>query len=262
MNEHAMRIEGWQAIETQSGYISYRFSEKIYFKVARLTYELFENEAFQFSFEPYYDVLDALPTVSIPGIDLSLRLPIYYRSNIIPVFVSERIPPKNRVNLEAELQQSGLSYWHPFLLMLDAKRVYGGDRLSVKSESFYAERLAALQKSEDIYRVISATLLRLAARERFVMDSVLVDAQNRTLLIQNYLYLNAFVAKYYDRKSKAYRRTRRKPISMLTLKEIRRLQEAGVISVEDAVQQSGAGSKSTYYRRLREMADEENPYKA
>ena len=55
-------------------------------------------------FEPYYDVLDAFPTLDIPGIDLSLKLKVYYRSNFMPVFVSERIIPKNRVNLQEELK--------------------------------------------------------------------------------------------------------------------------------------------------------------
>src|SRR5690554_3749077 len=103
MNEYAMRITDSKVIYSNYGYISYNYKSGIFFKIAKFTYELFENESFQYIFEPFYDVLDAFDNLEIPGIDLSLRSKEYIRANLTPVFVSERVPPKNRVNINEVL---------------------------------------------------------------------------------------------------------------------------------------------------------------
>ena len=47
--ENAKKIEG-KSIYSNYGYISYKYRDDIYFKFAKLTYELFENEEYQFIF--------------------------------------------------------------------------------------------------------------------------------------------------------------------------------------------------------------------
>lgn len=258
MNEHSKKIIDSKLIYSNYGYISYRFNEDIYFKVAKLSYELFENEEFQYHFIPYYDVLDALETLDIPGIDLSLRLPSYYRSNITPSFVSERITPRNRVNLYEELKEQNIDYYQPFLLLLDSKRTYGGDNLSLKSDSFYTKKIGILKNTSDIYKIIPANLKKLAAREYFQIGKIDVNDDNRCILIKNYLYLFSMISEYYNKKSKGSSGRKRQEISFVTLKEIRNQHRHGIITIDEAVRRSGLGSRSTFYRRLKELENDKS----
>ena len=50
-----------------------------------------KTEEFQYIFTPYYDIIDALIDLGIPGINLSLRKKEYYRVNIKTTFISERV---------------------------------------------------------------------------------------------------------------------------------------------------------------------------
>ncbi len=257
MNEYSKSNIDSKTIYSNYGYISYKFNKNIYFKIAKLSYELFENEEFQYCFEPYYDVLDAFEDLEIPGIDLSLRLSAYYRSNITPTFVSERITPKNRVNLFEELKEQNLDYHQPFLLLLDSKRTYGGDRLSLKSDSFYDKKLADFEGTSDIYKIIPSILKQLAARVPFKLGSMDVNENNRCILIKNYLFLFSKVSKYYDKKSKGNMGRKRQEVSFFTLKEIRNQYSHGIITIDEAVRRSGLGSRSTFYRRIKEMGNSE-----
>lgn len=255
MNEYTKLIIDSKSIYLNYGYISYKFNKDIYFKIAKLSYELFENEEFQYCFEPYYDVIDAFEDLDIPGIDLSLRQPVYYRSNITPTFVSERIVPKNRVNLFEELKEQNFNYHQPFLLLLDSKRTYGGDRLSLKSDSFYTKKLANVEESSDLYKIIPSTLKQLAARVPFKVGSIDVNENSRCILIKNYLFLFSTVSKYYYEKSKGNVGRKKQEVSLVVLKEIHNQYKHGIIPIDEAVRRSSLGSRSTFYRRVKEMEE-------
>ncbi|MCF7931705.1 MAG: hypothetical protein K9K93_00865 [Acholeplasmataceae bacterium] len=252
MDEHATRITDSKLIYIRSGYITYTYQD-IPFKVSKLTYELFENEAFQYVFEPYHDVIDAFEGLDIPGLDLSLRARVYYRANMTPVFISERVAPKNRFNLMEELESSGMDYYQPFLLLLDSKQRYGGDRLTLKSDDFYINTLSQIKTTKDVYKNISHILRRLAARDVFDIGRLHVDVSNRAILIKNYLFLYALVAKYYDDKSKHGKGRHKQAVSPLVLREIHKQYRHGLITIDEAVRRSGLKSRSTYYRRVKEM---------
>lgn len=256
MDEFSRGILDSKVVYSNHGFISYKFNKDIYFKIAKLSFELFENEEFQYCFEPYYDVLDAFKDLDIPGIDLSLRLPNYYRANITPSFVSERITPRNRVNLYEDLKDQGFDYYQPFLLLLNSKRTYGGDQLSLKSGQFYDHKLASMEESSDIYKTISAVLMKLAARITFKIGNIEVNDENRSILIENYLYLFSKISKYYDSKSKGSKGRKKKEISFITLEEIYSQYKHGIISINDAIKRSGLGSRRTFYRRIKELTNQ------
>ncbi len=253
MNEYIKEITNLTTIYSNYGYISYKYNDDIYFKIAKLTYKKFLNEEFQYIFEPYYDVLNVFPNLDIPGIDLSLKQDVYYRSNITPVFVSERITPKNRVNLQEELKEQNMDFYHPFLLLLDSKRTYGGDKLSLKSDAFYEKQVSGFKKTTDLYKNIPLILKQLAARSDVLIEDIEVTKHNRETLIKNYLFLYQSVSKYYDQKSKGSRGRKRKEVASVVLLEINNQYKHGVITIDEAVKKSGLGSKETYYRRLREI---------
>ena len=86
--------------------------EKI--QVARIDYESFENEEFQYIISPFWDIIDVLsPKVFqwIPGIDMELRLEHSYRVNYVPVFITERTPGESREDLWELLESVGLDYY-------------------------------------------------------------------------------------------------------------------------------------------------------
>lgn len=257
MNEHALRITDNKIMYTNQGYVSYRCNNEIFFRIAKLTYELFDNESYQYIFEPYYDILDAFESLDIPGIDLSLREKVYYRSNLTPVFISERVTPKNRINLLEELKEYDMNYYQPFLLLMDSMKVYGGDKLSLKSDKFYNNIIDKTHETNDLYKTISYTLRKLAARVSFKIGNLEVNDHNRTNLIKNYLFLYEKVSVYYDQKSKGNIGRRKQSVSFVVLREIQKQYSNGLITIDDAVKRSGVGSKRTFYRRLKELNESE-----
>lgn len=256
MNELNKPVENSVSIYHNEGYITYQW-HNLSFKIALLTFDLFSDETFQYVFEPYYDVIDAFEGLEIPGLDLTLRQTKYHRVNMTPVFVSERITPKNRVNLIEELKEYSLDYHQPFLLLLDSKKQYGGDQLSLKSESYFSSLSLEQLDTSDLYKSIPKTLQNLASRKNFTIGDIHVTDFNRTVLIKNYCHLFEKVSDYYRLKSKRNRGRKKQSVPFIMLEENHKLYSNGVITIEEAVKQSGLSSKRTYYRRIKEMKEKE-----
>ncbi|MFA7589140.1 MAG: hypothetical protein WCY22_02135, partial [Acholeplasmataceae bacterium] len=196
--------------------------------------------------------------VDIPGIDLTLRQGLYYRVNLTPVFISERVTPKNRVNLRDELLEQKMDYYQPFLLALDSPRVYGGDRLTLKSESFFEKNVPQYIDQTDLYKDIPLTLKNLAARRYFNINQIEINDHNRLYYLQIYIHLYQKVSKKYIDKKKKHVGRKKKTISNELLLEISNQYAHGVITIDEAIKRSNLGSKSTFYRRLRELKKTES----
>ena len=83
-------------------------------QVGRIDYEHFDTEEYQYIITPFWAIIDTLPAAifqGIPGIDMDLRLEHYYRVNMEPVFITERTPGRNRVDLWELLDDVGLTYY-------------------------------------------------------------------------------------------------------------------------------------------------------
>ena len=107
--------------------------EKI--SVAQIDYQVFEEENFQYVFQPFWDVIDGLPASvfqGIPGIDMELRLERYYRVNYIPTFITERTPSKNREDLWELLESVELDYYDRFEWLLRTTMRSANDNLIVE----------------------------------------------------------------------------------------------------------------------------------
>lgn len=246
-------ITGINPVYTNYGYITFCFKGNIFFRVAKLTYQLFEDQSFQFIFEPYYDVIDGLTEFEIPGIDLESRQAVFYRVNIIPVFVSERIPPKNRVNIREELKEYGLDCYNPFLLLINSHKNYGGDNLTVKDESFFHQQFTKELDKKNIYKFIPKYLKNLASRIDFSFENLDMNSTNRATVIRQYLILYSIVTDYYDKKSKGNAGRKKHVVSPIIFGEIVKLYRSGVISLPEAIKRSGLNSERTFYRRLNDL---------
>lgn len=258
MNEKTEPINGYECIFQTYGYISYPLGTNIFIKIAKLSYELFEDESYQYLFEPYYDVLDALgDLVSIPGINTDLRKDKYYRVNMVPVFISERTFPSTRVEAKKLLREKGLNYYNPMLWLIDSEYKYSGDSLLLKSESFF-ENLKIINDSKNIYRHILHVLQSIGRRKRFLIGDLEVNNDNRELVTK--LYLNQYrkvESSYYNNPKKPLGRNKIE-IPFVQMKEVVNLYEHQIITLEEAMERLNIKSESTFYRRLREYRSKIN----
>ncbi|MCQ2071224.1 MAG: hypothetical protein MJZ68_08845, partial [archaeon] len=120
--------------KTVSGTIMYRDRLGHCYRICRIDQITFESEEFRYEFRPDYGTIDILPPEfdGIPGLDLSLRRECYVRENIVPVFIAERVPPRNRENLSEELEEVGLGYYDALEWLIRTDTQYFGDRLYVE----------------------------------------------------------------------------------------------------------------------------------
>ena len=128
----------------------------IVFNVSEII-ERFDGQSYSFSFKPDYKIIslipDGAPFEGIQGLDLDLKKEFYERKDI-PVFVSERIPPRNREGLYKLLEKNGLKYWDPFDLLILENQKYCGDDLFVRK---YREPMAKnvdLMETTNLYSAI------------------------------------------------------------------------------------------------------------
>lgn len=252
MNEKNTQITNVDCIYSKFGYITLPVGKSIYFKLSKLTYELFEDESYQYTFEPYYEVIDGLGTkADIPGVNLELRKESFYRVNLTPVFVSDRTFPKSRVEARKLLKESNLDYYSPILWLMDSDYTYTGDSLLLKSDTFFNE-LDKIKESKNIYRHILYVLQNLGSREEFKIGDILVNDTNRKLLIQIYMNQYKLIEDTYYKKLRKNPGRKKNKVSIILMKEVVFLYEKKIISLQEAMERIDVKSEATFYRRLRE----------
>ena len=82
-----------------SGDICLKDKYKLIYKVAEITYTERVDESIVCEIKPNYSVIKLLESEDFQGIlglNLDLKKDSYVRKNIIPIFISERTPGKNR----------------------------------------------------------------------------------------------------------------------------------------------------------------------
>lgn len=98
--------------------------------------EHLENEdgSFEYRFFPNYPVIDLLNSdvfQGIPGLNLELKEKVYIRKNILPVFISERVPSINREDYYEILDEVNMKFLEPIEFLIRSKQRYSGDHLYV-----------------------------------------------------------------------------------------------------------------------------------
>lgn len=108
--------------------------------VAKITYEHFWNEEFQYIIEPYWETIDELNEKEpdafhgIPGIEMDCRYRKYYRVNHTPAFIVQRTPPKNRADVMEMMEELGLTYYNAFEWLIRTKSRASQDNLIVEEK--------------------------------------------------------------------------------------------------------------------------------
>lgn len=249
---------------TTTGLICLRDDYGIEYVVSKISYTEREDETYKYVFTPNYSVIDLLTYPEyqgIPGLKMELRKEEYIRENMVPVFISERSPNKNREDLWELLAEVGLDYHNQLEWLIRTDTRYIGDRFYVKrfteadekhcvviDEPSYEER--ALSYCKRVLDVI-------CSGNDVQTENYLIDDSNRK---QFYHLLMTLYRSEYEAKRKkelankkvAPRGRQRIKIDILKSDEIFNLFTSEKISEAEALKRLGV-SRATFYRRLKEF---------
>lgn len=177
---------------TSIGLICVKNKLNIEFVVCKIEYILYEDETFKYIFTPYYDVIDLLDSSifqGIPGIDVDLRKEKYVRDNIIPTFISERVPTENRENFYELLQSVGLNYMNPIEYLIRSNNKYSGDNFYLKP--FSKRKKIAIEEVEDkcnTLGIIKKILDNLASGNQISINNNLLISDKNLFNTLMYIY--------------------------------------------------------------------------
>ena len=118
-----------------SGLICVKDKLNLEYFLAKIEYQVNEDETFEYRFSPYYNVIELLDSSifqGIPGLDLDLKKEVYIRKNKTPVFISERAPSENRENLIEMLESVDMDYLNQLEWLIRTNLKYSGDNMYVK----------------------------------------------------------------------------------------------------------------------------------
>lgn len=244
---------------TSNGLICIRNKLNIEFVVCKIEYILYEDESFKYIFLPYYDVIDLIDTnifQGIPGIDLDLKKEKYIRDNVIPTFISERVPSENRENFYELLQTCGLNYMNPIEYLIRSKNKYSGDYLYLKPFSERKEIVIenVIGKSNTL-GIIKKILNHIAHGNKVIINKNLVVNDNNLFRTLMYIYSKGYAETKEKQEvgilaaKKIGRYKGRKPVQvdqLVFLEQIDMLNK-GIITLSDALNNLNI-SKATFYR--------------
>lgn len=255
--------------------------------VGQIDYQEFGEENFQYVITPYWEMIDGLPASvfqGFPGIDLELRLKHYYRVNYIPTFIAERTPAENREDLWELLEAVGLTYYDRFEWLLRTSMRAANDNLIVErrrlekvTTEYSAENLAKLQYqdaviadtiaaladttagfAEGIFNVVTKGIDILDRNGCFLVDATAREALVPVVVAQRLIRYQELLCnrqKGIEQAKLDGKYKGRKPIEVdeTLLRQIAAELDASVITIREAMQRTGLTSRSTFYRKLRNI---------
>lgn len=259
--------------------------EKI--SVAQIDYQEFDEENFQYVISPYWEIVDGLPASvfqGIPGIDMELRLKDYYRVNYIPTFIAERTPSENREDLWELLEAVDLDYYDRFEWLLRTKMRAANDNLIVERRrieetvgQFTSGIISGLQYGD---KVIVESMESIADTTAGLTDGmfnivtsgidvvtesgqVLVDAMARAAMIP-YMVAQRIMSRRerislqqagieQAKKDGKYAGRKPTPVDENVLRQVAKELDEGIITIEEAMKRTKINSRSTFYRKLRNL---------
>ncbi len=105
------------------------------YRICDIFYYLNSDDTFKFVFKPIYSTIELVDSKyfqGIPGLNLDLRKSEYVRENMIPTFISERVPSVKREDYLELLKEVDMDYMDPIEYLIRTKKQYSGDKLFVK----------------------------------------------------------------------------------------------------------------------------------
>ena len=258
------------------------------YAISRVDFERYDDQNFQYIFSPEWSVIDSLPASifqGIPGLDMSLRLEKYYRVNMTPYFISERTPSESREDLWDLLGEVGLDYYDRFEWLLRTNMRCGTDNLIVERAEgprrfvFESDETlpADLQPSdcvsiEGLHSVASTSyqlrrcllqILRSGAQlwdesEERMLSEEECSTLLKLLMIQETLEAKQTRIKHQEgviraKKEGKYSGRKKIDVDKNLLRQVTEDFEKKKITEAEAMRRAGLSSRSTFYRRLKEI---------
>ena len=241
------------------------------YALCAIEYILNEDETYEYTFSPYYSVIDLLGTdifQGIPGLNLDRKKEIYVRENRIPTFISERVPGKNRENYYEILEELDMEYMDPIVYLIRTKQQYSGDNLFVVP--YHDKEIVSYDNYvsyENNNSMIKDILVNICMGNDVEINGQFINDSNRKLIhdILISIYYRTFKS-MKERQRKGIRLadeegkyTGRKPIKVDYLKYCEMLEkvEKGEMTVKEAALKLGI-SIDKYYRVRKQLQNSNN----
>lgn len=235
------------------------------YKVADIIYTEREDETFIYEIRPNYSVIELLDTKDfqgIPGLNLDLKRESYIRENVVPVFISERTPGKNREDLWSLLKNCDMQYLNQLEWLIRTDTMYSGDKLFVQRPEDKSTKVESIHSFGNRSAVICRKILEIICYgDTVISTSLIIDDTNRKGYYEVLKALYSSERKFLDSKRSAgvrvsaqkgnYKGRARIKIDKLAAQEIFTEYEAERISSRVAAEKLGV-SNSTFLRRYRE----------
>lgn len=235
------------------------------YRICPITYTVWEDDSFEYVFEPNYLVIDLLTTPDfqgIPGLDLSLRKQRYVRRNRVPTFIEERSPAPNREDLWDLLDEHGMDHLNRLEWLIRTRMRYGGDNLYVQrfEEQDELETISEtelVENAQNTDQAMRALLNSLARGDGLKLaDGAKATPDARKALHSTLIALLEKGEAYRKMKS-GERETEKRGRRRIAVEDTR-FEEAlrdiadGRLTVDEAANRLGI-SRSTFFRRKREL---------
>ena len=241
-----------------TGMICLKNDLNIEFYVCKITYILNEDESFKYIFEPNYNVISLLDSdifQGIPGLNLDLKRKQYIRTSL-PVFISERVPQKNREDFNEILSSLNMDYMNPIDYLIKTKMKYSGDNFYVKEfenkQKIIINKISNKNNTANTNKII---LNNITKGNDVIINNLVINDKNRKDVYQTLIYIYQKAYNFiYSKQKEGIKNTNhiykgRKPIyvdklEFLTLQDKINKKE---ISIKDACLKLGI-SIDKYYR--------------
>lgn len=235
------------------------------YRVAEVEYIEREDESFIYKIKPNYSVIGLLSEENfqgIPGLDLDSKKKVYVRENIVPVFISERTPGRNREDLWKLLKDCDLEYLNQLEWLIRTNTRYSGDKLYVEMHEDKKTEEISIGNLGNRSAVICRKLLEAICYGNDIFSSsIKITDDNRKEYYELLIALYRTERKYLDARRNSgiaksakngnYKGREKIKLDKLASQEIFLDYAANKISSSDGAAKLNI-SKSTFLRRYRE----------
>ena len=158
----------------------------ITYLLSKIEYFYNEDETFKYVFTPSYSTISLLkPDIfqGLPGLNLDIKKEKYERINRVPVFISERVPNKNREDYYELLKEVNMEYMDPIEYLIRVKGQYFGDPYFViaykDKEKNDLDNLKGKYTNTELIKII---LDNIAIGNDIIFNDTLINDDNRKLI--------------------------------------------------------------------------------
>jgi hypothetical protein len=240
---------------SNSASIAWKDEFGIQYRICRLDYTACDDGNYEYVFTPDYRVMDMLPMEKIggiPGLNLDLRLEKYIRRNMDPVFMTERSPSRNRVDVWELMEEVGLDRYDRMEWLIRTDMRYAGDDLYAVRYEPPKEHVFDRPQKMDSVETCKDILEALGSGGDVVMSGTILDHDSCVNLGRSLRYiLQCDKIANPDRPEPTKVGRKRKNLDRATVEWVHEQLSLNLKTSEQLSDELGV-SRSTLFRRLKE----------